>query len=47
MKQADLVLVIGSSTYSGQIVSRRRGINRAMGKKLAVFIGVEPSVFLN
>lgn len=47
MKQADLVPIIGSCAYLGQIVSGRRGINRTMAKKLAAFFNVKPSLFLD
>jgi HTH-type transcriptional regulator/antitoxin HigA len=45
LRQADLVPLVGSSAYVSQIMSGKRGISRAMAKKLGEFFEVDPSLF--
>lgn len=45
LRQADLVPVVGSSAYVSQLLSGKRGISRAMAKKLGAFFDVDASVF--
>lgn len=45
LRQADLVPIVGSSAYVSQILSGKRGISRAMAKKLGAFFDVDPTSF--
>jgi HTH-type transcriptional regulator / antitoxin HigA len=46
LKQADLVPIVGSSAYVSQLISGKRGISRAMAKRLADFFQLKPELFL-
>ena len=47
LRQADLVPLVGSSAYVSQIMSGKRGVSRAMAKKLGEFFGVDASLFFS
>jgi HTH-type transcriptional regulator/antitoxin HigA len=46
LKQADLVPVVGSRAQVSDIVNGKRGISKAMAKKLARFFQVSAEVFI-
>lgn len=45
LRQADLVPVVGSSAYVSQIMSGKRGVSRAMARKLGEYFDVDASSF--
>jgi HTH-type transcriptional regulator / antitoxin HigA len=46
LKQADLVLVLGSRPQVSDLVNGKRGISKARAKKLTEYFGVSAELFI-